>query len=193
MLNGRQMNTEAFPCASKYIEGSAKMRKAASHHGIMQANERRAPARQPKTTAVMQQTDRQAKPDHNGQLRTQNRACAPSGLRKYPYVRPADGTSIVNAFLCHNQIKRIVTIAARNGRIVFARRNKTRLSQAAVRNSATHHPTRRKGTALIPYRPPISIVPGVAQAATTTETTVESATWIVAGFSGSAIKGGSST
>src|SRR5260370_41940422 len=116
---------EAFPSPSKYIEGSAKIRNAVSHHGIMQANVRRAPARQPETSAAMKQTDRQVKPTLNGQVRTQNLAFAPSDVRKYPYVRPERGTSIVKACLCHNQIKRMATMAARNGRSVFEGRNTT--------------------------------------------------------------------
>src|ERR1700722_3609305 len=113
------MNMEAFPCASRYIEGSAKIRSAVSHHGIMQANERRLPARHPETSAAVKQTDRQVKPTQNGQLRTQNRAPAPSGVKKYPYVRPELGTSIVNACLCHSQIRRMTMMAARKGRSVF--------------------------------------------------------------------------
>src|ERR1700693_604489 len=101
------MNTDAFPCASRYIEGSAKIRNAVSHHGIMQANERRAPVRHPETSAATQQIARQVKPTQSGQSRTQNRAFAPSGLRKYPYVRPDSGTNFVNDCLCQNQIERI--------------------------------------------------------------------------------------
>ena len=41
------MNTEAVPCASRYMEGSAKMRNAVSHQVITQANKLRVPARQP--------------------------------------------------------------------------------------------------------------------------------------------------
>src|ERR1700738_1982426 len=119
------MKMEAFPCPSRYIEGNEKMSNVASHHGAMHANELRAPARHHKTSATMQQTDRQAKPTQNGHTRTQNRARAPSGVRKYPYVRPAFGTSRVNACLCQNQINRIVTTAARNGRNVLTRSNKT--------------------------------------------------------------------
>src|ERR1700719_4746665 len=119
------MKMEAFPCPSRYIEGKEKMSSAASHHGTMQANEPRALARHHKTSATMQQTDRQARPTQNGHRRTQNRACAPSGVRKYPYVRPAFGTSTVNACLCQNQINRIVTMAAKNGRNVLTRPNKT--------------------------------------------------------------------
>src|SRR5204863_9609362 len=86
------MKMEAFPWPSRYIDGNAKTINAASHHGIMQANEPRAPARHPRITATRQQTDRQAKPTQNGHERTQNRALAPSGWRKYPYVRPVCGT-----------------------------------------------------------------------------------------------------
>src|ERR1700730_10073048 len=105
------MKTDAFPCASRYIEGSAKTKHAVSHHGIMQANERRAPVRHPETSAAIQQITRQAKPTHSGQSRTQNRAFAPSGWRKYPYVRPEGGTNMVNACLCQTQIERIATMA----------------------------------------------------------------------------------
>lgn len=119
------MKIEAFPCPSRYIEGSEKMSNAASHHGTMHANEPRAPARHHKTSATMQQTDRHAKPTQNGHTRTQNRACAPSGVRKYPNVRPAFGTSTVNACLSQNQINGIMTTEAKNGRSVLRRPNKT--------------------------------------------------------------------
>src|SRR5258707_5529964 len=98
---------EAFPWPSRYMDGRAKTMNAASHHGIMQANERRAPARHPKTSAAMKQIDRQAKPNQNGKERTQSRAFAPCGWRKYPYVRPVCGTRRVKACLCQNQIARI--------------------------------------------------------------------------------------
>jgi len=78
------MNTKAFPCAARFIEGAAKARNADNHQGTMQANERRAPARQPEINDAMQQTDRQVNPTQNGQVRTQNPAAAPAGLRKYP-------------------------------------------------------------------------------------------------------------
>src|ERR1700683_979176 len=119
------MKMEAFPCPSRYIEGSAKITIAASHHGTMHAIERRALPRHHKTSATMQQTDRQATPTQNGHTRTQNRAFAPSGLRKYPYVRPAFGTSAVNDCLCQNQINKIVMMAAKNGKNVLMRPNKT--------------------------------------------------------------------
>src|SRR6267142_7068083 len=119
------MKMEAFPCPSRYIEGSEKMSNAASHHGTMHANEPRALAHHHKTSATMQQIERQPKPTQNGHTRTQNRACAPSGVRKYPHVRPSFGTSRVNACLCQSQINGIVTIAAKNGRIVLRRSNKT--------------------------------------------------------------------
>src|SRR5216684_1039443 len=178
------MNTEAFPCASRYIEGNEKIRNAVSHHGIMQANKLRKPARQPKTSAAMKQIDRQVNPTLKGQVKAQNLAFAPSGVRKYPYVRPECGISIVKACLCHNQIKRMATTAARKGRSVFVRRNTTRLSQVADTPSATHHPTRTKGHVSLPYRSPTTRVTRVAQSPTTKGTIVESATCIVDGFSG---------
>src|SRR6267143_1791937 len=119
------MKMEAFPCASRYMEGSVKIRNAVSHHGIMQASKRRKPARQPVTSAAMKLTDTQVKPILNGKVRTQNLAFAPSGCRKYPHVRPERGTSIVNACLCHHQIKRMAIMAARKGKSVFVRRNTT--------------------------------------------------------------------
>jgi hypothetical protein len=125
LLASHQMNMEAFPCPSRYTEGSAKMTNVASHHGTMYPNEPRALARHHKTRATMQQTERQAKPTQNGHTRTQNRACAPPGVRKYPYVRPALGTSTVKACLCQNQINRVATMAAKNGRNVPTRPNKT--------------------------------------------------------------------
>jgi hypothetical protein len=70
------MKMEAFPCASRYIEGNAKIRNAVSHHGITHANKPRKPARQPETSAAIKQTDRQVKPTLKGQVRTQNRASA---------------------------------------------------------------------------------------------------------------------
>ena|SRR6202035_1660228 len=119
------MKIEAFPCASRYMEGNAKTKNVASHHGIMQANKRRKPARQPVTSAAMKQIDTQVNPTLNGKVRTQNLAFAPSGCRKYPYVRPECGTSIVNACLCHHQIKRVASIAARKGKSVFVPGNTT--------------------------------------------------------------------
>src|SRR5712692_5701570 len=116
---------DAFPCPSRYIDGSAKTINAASHHGIMQVNKRRTPARHPKTRATRQQTDRQAKPTQNGQERTQNRAFAASGRRKYPYASCACGTSTLKACLCQSQTERMVPTAARNGRNVITRENKT--------------------------------------------------------------------
>jgi len=47
--------------------------------------------------------NRQADPNLNGQVRVQNQAFVPFGVRKYPYMRPERGTSIVEACLCHNQ------------------------------------------------------------------------------------------
>src|SRR5439155_19677408 len=138
------MKMEAFPWPSRYIDGSAKTINAASHHGIMQANERRAPARHPRISATRQQTDRQAKPNQNGSKRTQNLALAPSGWRKYPYVRPVCGTRRVKACLCQNQIVRITTTAARNGRNDFASWSKTRLSPIANPSRTTHQATKNE-------------------------------------------------
>ena len=157
---------EAFPWPSRYIDGSAKTINAASHHGIMQANERRAPARHPRISATRQQTDRQAKPNQNGSKRTQNLALAPSGWRKYPYVRPVCGTRRVKACLCQNQIVRITTTAARNGRNDFTSWSKTRLSPIANPSRTTHQATKTKGSASVPYCSPIIIVPGVARTTT---------------------------
>ncbi|MGA8307743.1 MAG: hypothetical protein WB723_18860 [Candidatus Acidiferrales bacterium] len=114
-----QINREAFPCPSKYIDGIASTTTAASHHGIMHVNEKRAPARHHETNAAMRQTDKQIKPTQNGQTRTQNRASAPSGFRKYPYASPTFGTSKVNARLCHNQIAMITATALKNGSIAL--------------------------------------------------------------------------
>jgi hypothetical protein len=113
------MKMEAFPCPSRYIEGSEKIRKAVSHHGIMQANKLREPVRQAETRAAMKQIDRQVNPTLKGQVKVQNLALAPSGIRKYPYLRPECGTSIVKACLCHSQIKRITTTATRKGKSVL--------------------------------------------------------------------------
>jgi hypothetical protein len=68
----------------------------------------------------MKQTDRQVKPTLNGHVRTQNLAFAPSGVRKYPYVRPARGTSVVKACLCQIQIKRIAAMAVSILNVEFA-------------------------------------------------------------------------
>jgi|ERR1700686_4555649 len=181
------MNTEAFPCASRYTEGKEKIRDAVSHHGIMQANRLRNPARQAETSAAIKQIARQVRPTLKGQVKAQNLAFAPSGVRKYPYVRPECGTSIVKACLCHNQTKRMATTAARKGRSVVVQRNTTRLSQTAETASTTHHPTRTKGHVSLPYRSPMTMVIGVAQSPTTKGRMVESATCIVAGFSGTGI------
>jgi hypothetical protein len=159
-----------------------------SHHGITQANKLRKPALQAETSAATRQMDRQVNPTVKGQVRTQNLAFAPSGVRKYPYVRTECGTSIVKACLCHNQTKRVTTTAARKGSNVFVRRNTTRLSQVAERPSATHHPTMAKGHVSCPYRPPVSRMTNVAHSPITKGRMVESATSIVLGFSGTAIK-----
>jgi hypothetical protein len=150
----------------------------------MQANKLREPARQPETSAAMKQMDRQVNPALKGQVKTQNPAFAPSGFRKYPYVRPERGTSIVKACLCHNQTKRMTTTAARKGKSVFVRRNTTRLSQVAETPSATHHPTKTKGIVSHPYRSPMTIVTRVAQSPKINGTMVESATCSVRGFPG---------
>ena len=181
------MNTEAFPCASRYIEGNEKIRNAVSHHGIMQANKLRKPARQAETSAPMKQIDRQVNPTLKGQVRAQNLAFAPSGVRKYPYVRLECGTSNVKARLCHNQTKRMATTATRKGRSVFVRRNTTRLSQAAETPSTKHHPTRTKGQVSLPYRSPMTRVTRVAHSPTAKGRMVESAICVVAGFSGTGI------
>src|SRR6267143_3756765 len=110
------MKIEAFPCPSRYNEGSEKIRNAVSHHGIMQANKLRKPARQAETTAAMKQIHRQVNPTLKGQVKAQNLAVAPSDLRRYRYVRPGCGTSIVKACLCHSQTKRITTTVARKGK-----------------------------------------------------------------------------
>src|SRR5260370_6366721 len=180
------MKMEAFPCASRYSEGNEKMRIAVSTHGIMQANKLRKPARQPKTIAAMKQIDRQVNPTLKGQVKAQNLAFAPSRARKYPYVRPECGTSIVKDCLCHNQTKRMASTAARKGRSVFVRRNTTRLSQVADTPSATHRPTRTNVQVSLPYRSPTTRVTRVAQRPTANATIVESATCIVDGFSGTA-------
>jgi len=185
------MKMEAFPCPSRYIEGSEKIRNVVSHHGIMQANKLRKPARQTETSAAMKPIDRQVNPTLKGQVKTQYLALAPSGVRKYPYVRPERGTSIVKACLCHTHTKRMATTAAREGRSVFVRRNTTRLSQVAETPSATHQPTRTKGTASHPNRSPKSIVYGAALSMTTSGTIVASATCIVDAFSGTAFMCGS--
>ena len=113
------MNTEAFPCAWRYIEGNEKIKNAVSHHGIMQAIKPRRPARHAEISAAMKQIDMQANPTVKGKVRVQNPAFAPSGVRKYPYVNPDRGTSVVKACLCHNHTKRMASMAARNGRSVF--------------------------------------------------------------------------
>jgi hypothetical protein len=181
------MKMEAFPCPSRYMEGNEKTRNAVSHHGIMQANKLRKPARQAETSAAMKQMAKQVSPTLKGQVKAQNLAFAPSCVRKYPYVRPECGTSIVKACLCHNQTKRMATTAPRKGRSVFIRRNTTRLSQVAETPSIAHHPTRTKGKVSIPYRSPMTIVTRVAQSPTTMGRIVESATCRVAGFSGAGI------
>jgi hypothetical protein len=158
-----------------------------SHHGIMQANKLRKPARQAETSAAMKKIDRQVNPTLKGQVRTQNLAFAPSGVWKYPYVRLECGTSIVKVRLCHAQTKRITITAARKGRSVFPRRNTTRLSQVAEMPSITHHPARTKGHASLPYRSPMIRVTLVAQSPTTKGSTVETATCSVSGFSGTGI------
>jgi len=181
------MNMEAFPCASRYIEGIEKIKNAVSHHGIMQANKPRKPARQAETTPAIKQMDRQVKPTLKGQVRAQNLAFAPSGVRKYPYVRPECGTRIVKARLCHIQTKRIATTAAKKGRSVFVRRNTTLLSHAAETPRTAHHPTRTKGHASLPYWSPMTSVTRVAHSPTTKGRVVERAICIVAGFSGTGI------
>src|SRR2546430_16183775 len=103
------MKMEAFPWPSRYIDGNAKTINAASHHGIMQANERRAPARHPKISATRQQTDRQAKPTQNGSERNQNLALAPSGWGKKTYARAGGGTRRGKGRLCQNQIAGVKT------------------------------------------------------------------------------------
>lgn len=153
----------------------------------MQVNKLRKPARQAEASAAMKQIDRQVNPTLKGQVRAQNLAFAPSGVRKYPYVRPERGTSIVKAFLCHNQTRRMTTTAARQGRKVFERRNTIRLSQKAETPSTMHHPTRTKGHVSLPYCSPMTSVTGVAHSPTIKGRIVESATCIVAGFSGTDI------
>jgi hypothetical protein len=175
------MNIKAFPSMARFIEGAAKTIKAKSHHGTMQANERRAPARQPEISVAMRQTSRQVNPTQNGQVRTQNRALAPSGLRKYPYGRSEPGKNEINACLCHNPIKRIATMAAVKGRSVLAPWNNIRLSQAADANNTTHHPTRTNGHASQPKRSQIIIAAAVAQTPISMGARVTSATCIGAG------------
>ena len=70
------MKTEAFPCASRYIEGNAKTRNVVTHHGSTQANNPRRRARQPETSAAIRQATRQVRPTQKGQARTQNLASA---------------------------------------------------------------------------------------------------------------------
>ncbi len=179
------MNIEAFPCPSRYIEGNEKIRNAVTHHGIVQANSPRKPARQADTSAATKQIDKQVNPTLKGQVRVQNPAFAPSGVRKYPYVRLERGTSIVKARLCHNQTKRITITAAKKGRSVFVRRKTARLSQAAERPSATHHPTKTKGMVSHPCCSPMTIVTGVANNPRTNGTMVARAiSMVVADFSG---------
>src|SRR5208282_5260335 len=60
-LYGHQMNTKAFPCAARFIEGAAKARNADNHQGTMQANERRAPARQPEWAGQNPESSRSAR------------------------------------------------------------------------------------------------------------------------------------
>jgi hypothetical protein len=150
----------------------------------MHADKKRKPARQAETSAAMKQIDRQVSPTLKGQVRIQNLAFAPSGFRKYPYVRPERGTNIVKACLCHNQTKRITTMATRKGTSVLVRRKTTRLSQVAEMPRATHHPTKTKGIVSHPYFSPMTIVTQVAQSPMINGTMVESPICTVAGFSG---------
>jgi hypothetical protein len=110
---------DAFPCASRYIEGKEKIKNAVSHHGITQANKRRKLARQADTRVSVKKKDKNTNPTLNGQVRVQNLAFAPSGFRKYPYVSPERGTSIVKACLCHSQITRMAITAAKRGKSIL--------------------------------------------------------------------------
>jgi hypothetical protein len=101
------------------MEGSEKIRNVVIHHGIMQANKPRKPARHAETSPAMKQITRAVIPTLNGQLRVQNRAFTPSGFRKYPYVRPERGTSSVKASLCQDQTKRTTTTARRKGKSIL--------------------------------------------------------------------------
>src|SRR5271169_5105141 len=110
------MTMEAFPCPSRYREGSKKRTNAANHHRTKQASEKRAPARHPRTSATMKQIERHANPNQSGQERTQKRALAPPGFRKYPYFSSPFGMSALKASFCHSQIKRVVMMADSKGR-----------------------------------------------------------------------------
>lgn len=166
------------------MEGKEKIRNAVTHHGIVQANSPRKPARQADTIAAVKQIDKQVKPTLKGQVKVQNPAFAPSGVRKYPYVRPERGTSIVKACLCHSQTKRITSTATRKGTSVLLRWKTARLSQAPERLKAMHHPTKTNGTVSHPCCSPMTIVTRVAHSPRTNGTMVERAICKVAGFSG---------
>src|SRR5260370_41576847 len=101
---------------------------------------------------------KEGQPHSKGTSQSPEYSFAPSDVRKYPYVRPEWGTSIVKACLCHNQTKRMATTAPRKGRCVFIRRNTTRVSQVDETPSMSHHPTRPKGKGPLQYGTPITMV-----------------------------------
>ena len=149
----------------------------------MHADKKRKPARQDETSAAMKQINREVNPILRGQVRVQNFAFAPSGVRKYPYVSPERGTNIAKACFCHNQTKRITPMAARKGTSILVRRKTARLSQMAEMPSATHHPTRTMGVVPCPYFSPMTIVTEVAHNPMINGMMVESMISAVVGFS----------